>query len=259
MKIRIPAFAVAALALSTTAAAQETKDSRVRLGLGAQLKPAYPGARDSDLRPLFDFDLARGIEEFRIETPDDRFGVRLISAGRFTAGPAAAYQGSRKDKDVGAPVGKVDATIELGGYADYLVNDSLRVRGELVKGVNGHEGLAGQVGIDHFWRDGDKYAVTLGPRLLFSDDRYQRAYFGVTPAAALRTGLPVYTPGGGVHAVALAGGVQTQFGPRWGLFGYARGERLVGDAAKSPIVRTYGRRNQLSAGIGVSYAFTVRR
>ncbi len=147
-------------------------------------------------------------------------------------GPAASYQGARKDKDVGAPVGKVGATIELGGYADYLVSDSLRVRGELVKGVNGHEGLVGQVGIDHFWRDGDKYAVTLGPRVLFSDDRYQQAYFGVSPAASVATKLPIYRPGGGIHAVALASGVQTQFGPRWGLFGYARGERLVGDAGQ---------------------------
>lgn len=259
MKILAPALALAVVAIATPASAQEERDRRVRIGLGAQIKPAYPGARDSDLRPLFDFDLARGVEEFRIETPDDRFGVRLLSAGRFSAGAAASYQGSRKDKDVGAPVGKVDATIEVGGYADYLINDSLRLRGELVKGVNGHEGLTGQIGIDHFWRDGDRYAVTLGPRLLFSDDRYQRAYFGVSPAAALRTGLPAYSPNGGIHAVALAAGVQTQFGPRWGVFGYARGERLVGDAAKSPIVREYGRRNQLSAGIGVSYAFTIRR
>jgi outer membrane protein len=248
------------IAAATPALAQEErKDLRVRVGLGAQLKPAYPGADKADLRPLFDFDLAKGIEEFRIETPDDRFGVRLVSAGRLSAGAVASYQGSRKDKDVGAPVGKVDASIELGGYADYLINDSLRVRGELVKGVTGHEGIAGQVGVDHFWRDGDRYAVTLGPRLLFSDAKYQRAYFGVSPAAAAATGLSAYRPGGGIHAVALASGVQTQFGPRWGLFGYARAERLIGDAAKSPLVRTYGSRNQLSAGAGVSYAFTVKR
>jgi outer membrane protein len=251
----------AAIAPATPALAQEEgkEDLRVRVGLGAQVKPAYPGASDRDLRPLFDFDLARGIEEFRIETPDDRFGIRLISAGRFSAGPAASFQDRRRESDVGAPVGKVDATIEVGGYADYLVNDSLRLRAELVRGVNGHEGLVGSLGVDHFWRDGDRYAVTLGPRVLFSDDRYQRAYFGVSPAAALATGLPTYRPGGGIHAVALAGGVQTQFGPSWGLFGYARGERLVGDASKSPLVRRYGERNQFSAGVGLSYAFTIRR
>lgn len=260
MKIISSSALLLAFFAAAPAQAQEgEKVYRVRVGVGGQFKPAYPGADKSDFRPLFDFDLARGIEEFRIETPDDRFGVRLISAGRFTAGPAASIQGSRKDKDVGAAVGKVDTTIELGGYADYLLTDALRLRGELVKGVNGHEGLVGQVGIDHFWRDGDRYALTLGPRLLFSDSRYQRAYFGVSPAAALATGLPAYRPGSGIHAVALAAGAQTQFGPRWGVFGYARGERLVGDAADSPLVRTYGSRNQLSAGIGVSYAFTVRR
>jgi outer membrane protein len=266
MKINAPGFVLALLAAfasATPAFAQEgereKEDLRVRIGLGAQAKPSYPGAEGRDLRPLFDFDFASGIEEFRIETPDDRFGIRLISAGRFTLGPAASFQGSRRNADVGAPVGKVDATIEVGAFADYLVNNSLRVRGELVRGVNGHEGLVGSFGLDHFWRDGDRYAVTLGPRLLFSDDRYSQAYFGVSPGAAVATGLPAYVPGSGIHAVALAGGVQTQFGPRWGLFGYARGERLVGDAAKSPIVRTYGSRNQLSAGIGLSYAFTVKR
>jgi outer membrane protein len=59
--------------------------------------------------------------------------------------------------------------------------------------------------------------------------------------------------------VALASGLTTQFDERWGLFGYARAERLVGDAAKSPIVRAYGSRNQLSAGLGLSYAFRIRR
>jgi outer membrane protein len=43
------------------------------------------------------------------------------------------------------------------------------------------------------------------------------------------------------------------------MFGYARYERLVGDAAKSPIVRDLGTRNQLSGGLGVSYTFIMKR
>ncbi len=43
------------------------------------------------------------------------------------------------------------------------------------------------------------------------------------------------------------------------MFGFARYERLLGDAARSPIVRELGSRNQLSGGIGLSYTFTVRR
>ena len=94
---------------------------------------------------------------------------------------------------------------------------------------------------------------------MFSDGRYQRAYFGVTPAASLATGLPTYRPGGGVHGVAMASGLSYQFDKGWGMFGYARYERLVGDAAKSPIVREFGSRNQLAGGLGLNYTFTIHR
>jgi outer membrane protein len=69
--------------------------------------------------------------------------------------------------------------------------------------------------------------------------------------------LPIYRPSGGVHAVAVASGVTYALSNRWGLFGFARYERLVGDAAKSPIVRQFGSRNQLSGGIGLNYTFTI--
>ena len=100
---------------------------------------------------------------------------------------------------------------------------------------------------------------SVGPRLLIADERYQRAYFGVTPAASLASGLPVFTPRGGIYGVAATSGLSVQLDSRWGLFGYARYERLIGDAAKSPIVRRFGSRNQLSAGLGLSYTFTIKR
>jgi outer membrane protein len=62
-----------------------------------------------------------------------------------------------------------------------------------------------------------------------------------------------------VHGIALASGLSYQFNPRFGMFGYARYERLVGDAAKSPIVREFGSRTQLSGGVGLSYTFTIAR
>ncbi|WP_300973351.1 MipA/OmpV family protein [Sphingomonas sp. LHG3406-1] len=259
MKHLILACAVLATAVAAPAYAQENEDLRVRVGIGAQVRPEFVGAEDREVGPLFDIDVARGDKPFQIEAPDDSFGLRLVNEGGFVFGPAANIAPSRKERDVGAPVGKVKTTLEVGGFAEYLLTDSFRLRGQLLKGVNGHEGLVGSIGADAIFRDGDRYAATLGPRLLWSDSRYQLAYFGVSPAASLAAGLPVYRPGGGVHAVALAGGLTTQLGPRWGLFGYARAERLVGDAARSPIVREYGSRNQLSAGLGLSYVFRVER
>lgn len=249
----------ATLIVSTPAVAQDSNDYRVRVGLGGQFEPEFIGSDHSELGPLFDFDLARGANPFPFEAPDDAFGIRLISKSGFSAGPAANIEGSRKNSDVGAPVGKVDTTIEIGGFAEYRPGETIRIRADLRKGIGGHDGVVGSIGADRVWRDGDRYVFSIGPRVLFSDAKYQRAYFGVDTAAALASGLPAYRPGGGIHALAATSGLSYQFNSRFGMFGYARFERLVGDAAKSPIVREFGSRNQLSGGIGLSYTFTVKR
>jgi len=238
---------------------QDSDDLRVRVGAGAQLRPEFVGADKSEFAPLFDLDFAKGSNEFGFEAPDYSFGIPVISSGGLRFGPAANLASKRKESDVGAPVGKVPTTFEAGAFASYQLTDFLHLRAETLKGIGGHDGLVGTVGADGVWRDGDRYVFSIGPRVLFSNARYQRAYFGVTPEAALASGLPAYRPGGGIHGIAAASGISYQFTPRIGLFGYGRYERLVGDAADSPIIRELGSRNQLSGGLGLNYTFTIQR
>lgn len=258
MKIRLLASA-AALVAAFPAHAQDSDDRRVRIGLGAQLQPEFKGADEREVAPLFDIDIARGTKPFGFEAPDDSYGFSLVSGDGFAAGPAARIEGSRKNKDVGAAVGKVSATLEAGAFAEYMAGENFRVRGELLKGLGGHKGLVGSLGADYVLRDGDLYVFSVGPRLLFSNSRYQRVLFGIESPSLLPVVLPAYRPDSGIHAVALASGLSYQFNPQFGTFGFARYERLVRDAAKSPIVRDFGSRNQMSAGIGLSYTFTVKQ
>ena len=239
--------------------AQDNRDIRVRVGAGVQLRPEYVGADGTSVGPLFHVNIAKGAKPFAFSAPDDSPSIAVTSANGLSFGLAGNYEGRRKESDVGAPVGGIKCTFEAGAFAQYEWKDSLRVRAELLKGINGHNGLLGTISADKIWRDGDRYVISLGPRLLFSDGRYQRTYFGVTPAVALATGLPVYRPGSGIYAVAAASGITYALNDRWGLFGFARYERLVGHASKSPIVREFGSRNQLSGGIGLNYTFTIRR
>jgi outer membrane protein len=252
----VPAWTVASAQESS---APENRDLRVRLGLGAQVRPEFYGGDKTEVAPLWEFDIARGDDQFSFEAPDDSFAIDLVSDSGFSFGPAVNLERSRKNKDVGANVGKVKATIEAGAFAQYDVSENFRTRLEVRQGIGGHEGLVGSAGADMVWRDGDNYVFSVGPRLLFSNARYQRAFFGVTPAAALATGLPAYQPDGGIHAAAATSGLVYQFTKEFGMFGFARYERLVGDAAKSPIVRQLGSRNQASAGLGLTYTFTVKR
>lgn len=241
------------------ASAQDGSDIRVRVGLGGQLQPRFIGSDRTTLLPLFHINTARDGHEFSFSAPDDSPGIAVVTTNGFSFGPAGNIEGRRRESDVGAPVGNVARTFEVGAFAQYELHDSFRVRAEILKGVNGSKGIVGSIGADKIWRNGDRYLFSIGPRLLLSDGRFERAYFGVSPSASLASGLPVYRPGGGVYGIAVASGASYQLGGPWGLFGYARYERLIGDAAKSPIIREFGSRNQISGGIGLNYTFTFHQ
>ncbi|WP_114227414.1 MULTISPECIES: MipA/OmpV family protein [Sphingomonas] len=270
MKHLLPAAAALFALVPTVAAAQETappetattapsNDLRVRVGGGVQTRPSFIGSDNNDIVPLFRLSIARGDHEFHFSAPDDGLSLPLFTSGGFSIGPIGYLQSRRRNSDAGVAIGEVKRSVEVGGFVDYVLDDSIRLRAELRQGVTGHKALVGQVGADKIWRDGDKYVFSIGPRVMFGSGKFDRTYFGVSPAASLATGLPAYTPGSGVYAVALASGLNVDLGHRFGLFGFGRYERLVGDAAKSPFIRTYGSRNQFSAGAGLTYTFTVRR
>lgn len=246
------------MSIAAPAAAQEREGWTVSLGGGAQLYPKYPGADSLGVNPLPIFDLRRSGSPLSLEAPDEGWGFGVLgSDSAVDFGPAIKFQNRRQEEDVGAPVGDVGFTVEAGAFVQLMLGDALRVRAEGRKGIGGHEGWVGDIGADFVLRDRDTYVVTLGPRLRLSDDRYQNAYFGVTPEVAAATGLPAYDANGGIHAVGATAGVTYMFDRHWGLYGYAGYDRLVGDAADSPIVRTFGSRDQYSAGLGFFYSFEV--
>jgi outer membrane protein len=251
-------FASAGPALAQdTGDGASSSDRRVRVGLGVQTRPEYIGADKNNFLPLLDFSMKRGPEPFDFEAPDDNFDIALFKSEGFSAGPVAAYQSGRKRKDVGADVDKLKGTIEVGGFAQYELGTGTRLRLEVRQGLGGHKGLVGQLGADQVWRDGDKWQFSVGPRVLASNGRFMRSWFGVDDDVALATGLDEFEPDGGIHAVGLTSGVYYSFGGAFGMFGYARGERLVGDAADSPIVKEFGSKTQLSAGLGLTYTFNL--
>ena len=263
--IRAAPFRLAALLLllagGAPALAQEEGEEkakeprRYRVGLGPQFVPAYPGADKHVLRPLVDISWVRGDTPFEYEASDESAGFALVESGGFGIGPALAYQGSRKPSDVGAPVEKVKGTIEAGAFVQYYLSRNLRLRTEGRRGLGGHDGWVGSVAADFIHRDKDAYLFSVGPRLSWSNGRYQRAYFGVSPASAAAAGLPVYTPEGGVQGVGAASSLHVALTPRWGLYGYAQYERLISDAGDSPLVRQFGSRDQVSGGIALTMTF----
>jgi MipA family protein len=235
-------------------------DRLITVGLGAQVVPKYPGADKLLLAPLPRLDFRSVGDPLHFGAPDQATGFGLLgNSSGFDFGPVFQLQGKRREKDVGAPVGNVGFTVEAGAFVQAWVGPHLRLRAEGRQGIGGHKALVGDVSADAVFRDDDTTVFSIGPRLRLSDAKYQRAYFGVTPAVAVRTGLPAFRPGGGIYAVGAIAGLLHQFSPRWGVWAYAGYDRLVHDAGASPIVRAFGSRDQFSGGVALTYTFTMHR
>ena len=254
---RFLAVAIATLPLAAKpvhAQDSEGGEKRTRLILGPQLSPSWPGSKDFSAGPYVDLSRTRD-DEFAFEAPDESFGSPLFHSGNFAFGPAFGFIGKRKASDIGADLPTVGLSLEAGAFAQVHLAPALRLRVEGRKGLSGHKGWAGEVSADYIARQGDDWLFSIGPRVTLGDAKYTRAYFGVTPAAAATSGLPAFRPGGGVQSVGVTAGYHRMLGERWGVAVYGRYDRLVGDAADSPVTRGLGSRSQPSAGIALSYTF----
>ncbi len=241
---------------ATAQADSDTSSARrTRVALGPQIVPSFPGADSFRIRPLVDVARARGDEPFAFEAPDESFGFSVARTGGWQFGPALGFEGQRSRDSTNGMLPKVGFTFELGGFVQYQLAASFRLRTEVRQGIGGHKGLIGTVGGDYVIRDADQWLLSVGPRVTVVNARYSRAYFSVDPAAAVTASLPAFRASGGLQAVGMTAGALRQINDRWGIYSYAKYDRLVADPGRSPVVRAFGTRDQLSGGVALSYTF----
>lgn len=257
MRYKTALAAILVVAAAGSAAAEEGEKPRriVRVALGPEIVPDHVGAEGTKFAPYVNVDMKREGQEFEFEAPDESFGFGIIDVGAFEFGPALALESARRPSRFPVPIDKVPTTVEAGAFAQLFLGKSFRVRGELRKGLGGHDGWISQVSADFIARRGDDYVFSIGPRVSWADEEYQNAYFGVTPIVSAASGLPAFDADSGFRGVGGATSLSYQFTPDWGIQAYGRYERLVGDAGRSPLIRTYGSRDQFSVGLGLSYTF----
>ena len=253
----------ASIALSATPAfaqdeQEEGSDWLLTLGGGPRIVPEYPGADSYAFAPMPIIGLRREGSPLPFEAPDEGSGFGFLGDdSAFDFGPSIKFVTKRDEDDVGAPVGEVDFTVEGGAFAQLYIGEHFRLRAEGRRGLGGHDGWVGDVLADVVLRDRDTYVFSIGPRARWADNSFHDSYFGVTPAVAATTGLPAYNPGSGIYSYGVYAGLTYMLDRRWGVYGFAGYDRLVGDAADSPIVRAFGSRNQFGAGLGLFYTFSV--
>src|SRR4051794_17507572 len=108
-----------------------------------------------------------------------------------------------------------------------------------------------------------RFRTPVSDRLLFettasgtyASGDYMENFFGVTPGDAKRSGLHPYDANSGFKDVAFTASLTYGLGEHWSLTGLGSFERLLGDAADSPIVNHRGSEDQGIGALQLSYRF----
>ncbi|MGO8952587.1 MAG: MipA/OmpV family protein [Rhodomicrobium sp.] len=226
-------------------------------GLGGA-EPSFPGADgySFSLRPIVD--IYRAGDRTWLTLPTDSFSFTLYSTGNFRFGAAGDYilDRSHRDDSILRGLPDINYTWEAGAFAEYYPLPFLRTRIELLQGVSGADGLVANLIADYIVSPEAAWLFTAGPRLYLVNTQYQSAFFSVSSADAGPSGLPVYHASGGLDSAGIDVTARYNLNEQLSLRAFAEWDRLLDDAAESPIVKLRGSVDQYQFGFGASYRFT---
>jgi outer membrane protein len=266
----VTAWAVVLVTWSTAASAQSvdswqgfslpwaSKLWTLTIGANVSGQPAFEGSRTEKLNavPIFALGPAGGsVERFR--GPLDSSSIALFDYEGFSTGLAGNGKAARKTASYTElnGLGDVKSTFQFGGFIQYFPTDWFRIRSEILRGFRGETGVTANFSADVLVPVSPRLTLSGGPRYTLESTRATAPYFSVDSVQSAASGLPVFDAKGGSHSVGAGTQIHYQFNPEWEVHAYLEYNRLLGDAAASPLVTQRGSPNQFLFGLGASYSF----
>lgn len=241
--------------VATPSAAAADDTWIVTIGGSIATAPNYAGS--SRYGPTFvpSFGLRKAGEPNPFSAPDDNFGITILEFGGIEVGPLAAVRGSRSGNAVPGLPG-YSWSLETGMFAEFWPLDGLiRTRVEALYGLRSNDGLTVNVAADAVTKSGP-FTWAIGPRMTLADNTVMQTEFGVAPISTLINPLLTpYNAHGGVKSAGAAASISYDWSKDWTVTLFANYDRLVGDAASSPVTRQFGSINQFVFGMGMEYSF----
>jgi outer membrane protein len=221
-------------------------------------EPAFPGAKDYVFsgRPIIDVHQA-GAREW-LTLPNDSFSLTLYQTDSFRVGAAGDYLNHRQQSDAPSAlkgINNIDYTLEAGAFAEYYPAPFLRTRVEVLQGLTGADGFEANFMADFIYRPAPQWLFTAGPRMQIVNDKYASAFYSISATEASVAALTPYHAAGGINSAGVDATARYYFNEKFSVRGFAEWDRLLGDAADSPLVKQKGSADQLEVGIGAAYRF----
>ncbi|KKZ84216.1 hypothetical protein B5K05_24160 [Rhizobium phaseoli] len=264
-------FRVAALSLpliflrSHSALSQDAKSSDnpwiVTLGGSAEYGPSYEGSKHLSFSGMPSFDFRRFGEAPEYGAPDDNIDYGLFDIGGVDVGPVVGLRGGRSAFDDSELQGlhSVQWNLDAGVFAQYWpIEDHLRVRAETRQTLWGGDGLLADLYLDWFQPAGDRWLLSAGPRMSLANGAYMRNNFAVSAEEAAKSGhVEAFDANGGLKSIGFTVAATYTVSPAWSVQIYNKYNRLVGDAADSPITSRLGSADQNVIGITLNRSFQI--
>lgn len=215
-----------------------THEYSLSIGPGLTGYQPYPGAKGLKVIPVPGLDLYfpngafastdNGVGWNFATREDLQFGVRLL--------PIFGRKG-KTSRELG--LADVRARVGTDAFFTYAPWQFLILQSDVLAGSGKHrDGVQAELGATLGAPIGERALVGMTAGTTWSNRSYMQSYFGVTPHAAARNGLAVYSPASGWSDASLRLSGELQLDERWRLSGEVIGARLIGDAGASPIVRS---------------------
>jgi outer membrane protein len=222
------------------------------VGLGIGVYPDYMGSNDYVVGVAPFVRLPFWGERY-VSLIANELRVNILDDAHWRLGPSLVYRFGRKDveDDVVKKVHEVDASLDVGAFAGY---DWYEKREPLKRiGVSGFF-QADTTNSYGGWTAGAQLygsypvfkplTLMAGLGTTYGSGSYMDAYFGVTPADSLSSGLKPYEAGAGFRDARGWVTAMFHFNPQWHLGMGVMYSGLFDEAGNSPIVSDRGSRNQ---------------
>jgi outer membrane scaffolding protein for murein synthesis (MipA/OmpV family) len=230
----------------------QDKDWSVRLGALGMYKPEYEGADEYEFQgfPMIDITWR---DTFFLN-PFKGVGFYFWNRNDVKLGASVGYSFGRDEDDSSDLDGLGD--IDGGATANVLFEwamEDFSLSAHYEQQVTGHDtGYQVHAGLGYSLQLGEKIMLKPSVKATYSSAEYMEEYFSISAGQSTQSGLPVYDADAGFKSLGVRLLALYRLGGHWGVQAMTGYERLVGDAADSPVVKD---ENQYLLGVGLSYSF----
>jgi MipA family protein len=223
----------------------------VRVGAVALTSGRYQGSEEQKaaLVPGLFLQSSNGL----FADPFNGIGYVFEPAGKLIYGLRANLETGRASEPALPSFDKIKTRLNPGVFANYALSEQLTLKSALRTGLGDMaDGSLLNLGASYKIYNANYISVALNASVKYASSSYMQSYFGVTPAQSAASGLAQYQPSAGLTSAQLGVTAGFPISRHIYIFSSASMQRLLGDAANSPLAR---KQNQITGFVGSFYSF----